>query len=429
MWLRAVLWTSTGSVLYVVVGYPVVAWILARTRPRPVRHRAHEPTVAVIVPCHNEADVITAKLANVRALDYPEDRLEVVVVDDGSTDGTAGAARVADPDVRVIELPARSGKAVAVNAGVTSTTGEIVVLSDATALLEPAALKALVRNFADPEVGAVSGRIAYRPGGVSQGVSAYWRLEDRLRTWESASGSTVGVNGDLFAVRRPSFLPLPEGTINDELALALQAAARGERVVYEPDAVATDIASQSMTEERQRRTRITAGRVQAVRGPARQVWRAPAVAFRLVSHKLLRPVIPVAGASALVAATVTLLGRRQRPRTDVALSRVICVGGASLVALAGGAAALERAGRPVPATLRLPQLLVSASLASVSGLIRAARGTQSAIWRKRVPVSLARVSEEPAGDGSSRTQQAGQAVDRDPPVDVDAPQQQRARYR
>ncbi len=301
-----VLRVSSGLVGYVVVGYPLLAALLAHLRPRPVQSSGISPRVTLIIPCHNEADVIVKKLASIAALEYDSDCLETIVVDDGSTDSTADLARASLSAGTVIELPQCQGKALAVNAALEVASADIIVLSDATALLRPDALRLLVRGFADPSVGVISGAMVYQPGGVARGLELYWRYEDAIRVWESRSGTTVGVNGNLFAIRRECMAPLPPGTVNDESTLALLAAAAGNRVIFEPAAGATDLASPTMGDESQRRERITAGRLQTVFGASRVVWRRPGLAFRLVSHKLLRVTVPLMILAAIPASIVTV---------------------------------------------------------------------------------------------------------------------------
>jgi hypothetical protein len=260
---------ATGAIVYVIVGYPIAAAALSILRPRPVARGDGTPTVSVIIACHNEVDVIGSKLANLCAIDYPSDLLEIVVVDDGSTDGTAEVAGPLLRGARLHRLPIRGGKAAAVNAGAAVTRGDIIVLSDATALLDSSALRELVRGFTDDEVGVISGRMTHHTTGIGRAIDLYWRYEDMLRSWETASGSTVGVNGNLFAVRRCDFEPLPAETVNDELTIALRVGAAGKRVIFEPRARVVDLPSQSMREEQGRRARMTAGRIQSVFGPAR----------------------------------------------------------------------------------------------------------------------------------------------------------------
>jgi cellulose synthase/poly-beta-1,6-N-acetylglucosamine synthase-like glycosyltransferase len=383
----ALLWTSGGLCAYVLGGYPVLAALAARVRPR---HRSGAgqqeiPSFSVVVPCHDEADVIEAKLQSVSVAAAGRSALrEIIVVDDGSTDGTAAAVRRSGVDVRLLVQQARSGKAAAVNEGVRAASGEIVVLTDATAMFEPTTLAAGLAPFADPQIGVVSGSIDYDSAGVGPAVRLYWKYEDAIRRWESASGSTVGVNGNFFAFRKRLFHELPAGTVNDELTIALVIASGGSRVVIEPRAVTRDLASTTMTAEGQRRARITAGRLDAVtRGPGRLVWSRPGLAFRLVSHKLGRiALVPMALVHVGAAFAIVLVGRRVGSLTR-ALATVSV--GATVVLVAGAITAdrRERASRPVAKPLRVAQLVVGSARATMVGVVRQLAGGQTVLWNTR----------------------------------------------
>lgn len=392
------MYASVAGVLYVLVGYPLMIATSAKVRCRPIRRTEHAPTVTLVVPCHNEVDVIAAKLANLTELDYPRDRLDIVVVDDGSTDGTGDVVRNVvsglDAEIRLLARVERAGKAVAINHAVAESSSDVIALSDATALWDRGALRALVRSFGDDEVGAVSGRMSYGGAGVGQVLDLYWRYEDSIRAWESASGSTVGVNGNVFAIRRADATELPAGTVNDELTLALRAAIGGRRVVFDRDAYAADIPSPSMSVESGRRSRMTAGRLLATMGPARGIWTRPGLAVRFVSHKLLRPFVPVMAGFAVIAAWATMLSTRSRPTDRVLASAIVASSGAVVVA-AGVGHVLEGGGRPVPLALRGAHLVTSSAIASVVGIVRAATGRQQGTWTKRPSEAVATASAEP----------------------------------
>lgn len=386
----ATMYASLGGVAYVVAGYPLIAGAWALIRPRPVQRTAALPSVTLIVPCFNEVDVIADKIADIGRLDYPLDRLDIVIVDDGSTDGTADAARTAIIDaeahVRLVTRSERAGKAVAINTAIADSAGEVVALSDATAVWDPSALRSLVRSFGDEDVGAVSGRMSYGGKGVGRVLDLYWRYEDSIRSWESLSGTTVGVNGNIFAIRRRDAELLPAGTVNDELTLSLRASIAGRRVVFDADAYASDLPSPTMKVETGRRSRMTAGRLMSTMGPARGIWKRPGLAFRFVSHKLLRPFVPVMGGSALVAAAATLLTARVRVRpVDRFVASSIVMGSASIVVMGGVGRMVERLGRPVPLVFRGAHLVTSSAMASLIGIVRALSGRQRGTWVKRPP--------------------------------------------
>ncbi|MEP6296817.1 MAG: glycosyltransferase [Ilumatobacter sp.] len=391
------MYSSLAGVAYVLAGYPLLAAISARVRPRPVRRTDDTPSVTLIVPCHDEVDVIATKIENLLRLDYPSDRLEIVVVDDGSTDGTADAVRRAldgvRSNVRLLERPERAGKAAAINAAIAESSGDVSALSDATAVWDPGALRALVQSFGDEDVGVVSGRMSYGGDGVGRVLDLYWRYEDSIRSWESASGTTVGVNGNIFAIRRRDAEPLPAGTVNDELTLALRAAIAGRRIVFDPPAYAADLPSPTMRDETARRSRMTAGRLLSTMGPARGVWTRPGLAVRFVSHKLLRPFVPVMGGLATFAALATLFTTRARP-IDRFIASLLTVGTGSVAVASGLGHLLERTGRAVPVVVRGAHLATSSATASIVGILRALTGRQRATWTKRPPSAASALSPQ-----------------------------------
>src|SRR5206468_6296534 len=240
------------------------------------RHEAGplEPRVTLIVVAHNEEARIGARLQNILALDYPRDRLELVVASDGSTDGTVAAAcRYAPEGISVRAFAARRGKSAVLNDVVPTATGEIVVMADARQQFERGALRALVDDFADPAVGAVSGELmiaAKREGdGVGQGVGFYWRYEKFIRRNESRAGSTIGATGAIYAIRRALFEPIPDDTILDDVVIPLHVVKRGYRVLFESGARAFDEASARSRQEFVRKVRTIAGTFQLF---ARETW-------------------------------------------------------------------------------------------------------------------------------------------------------------
>lgn len=383
-------WSAAGLVTWTFAGYPLLAWAQAALRPRPVAaDDAYAPTVSVVIPAFNEARVIGDKVTSVVAADHAGGRPEVIVVDDGSTDGTADlVTRAGHPGVRVLRQPQRSGKAAAVNRGVVAASGEIIVLSDASALFDPAALRRAVPLFADPQIGVVVGsvRLLDDHTGVARPAGLYWRLQQRLAQWESRTGSTVGVNGNFFAFRRSTFEPLAPDIINDEFTMAMRQAAAGRRVVVGEGVATIDRASASMTAEYGRRARITAGRLQWVTSAE---GRRHPLLFRLASHKLSRAAVPPAFALLLAATVVRAVqagdaGRAPRPSDLLALRGTgAWTWVAAQLALWGAGAtgvALERRAGRVPGPLRVPAFLASTTVAGLAGLGRHLTRRQSVLW-------------------------------------------------
>lgn len=291
-----VCWTSAALLVHVFAGYPLLMWLLARVRPRPVVKHAILPTVSVVIAVHNGERFIRAKLAGLRQLDYPAELIDIVIACDGCTDTTVALLRRStDPRLTVLDFPTRRGKAACLNDAVGATRGEVLLFTDIRQKLSPVSLKELVANLGDPTVGAVGGELHMENvrSGFAQGVDFYWRYEKGIRHAESLSGSTIGVSGALYAMRRSLFRPLPEGTVLDDVLMPMRVAAQGKRVVFEPKAMAWDQPSQVPEDERRRKIRTLAGNYQLVQLAPWLLapWSNP-LWFRFVSHKLLRLMAP-----------------------------------------------------------------------------------------------------------------------------------------
>lgn len=291
-----VFWLSLVMLAYVYLGYPLLAGLLA-LRSRGVRRSDdHRPSVSLLIPAHNEAPVIRDTLRNKLALDYPADRLEILVVSDDSEDGTdaiveAVAAESAIP-IRLYRQSPRQGKTAGINTLVELADGEILAFADANSEWAPDALASLVRNFADPEVGYVTGRMVYTfPDGsmIGDGCSAYIRYENWLRQQETAMGSVVGVDGGIDAMRRDLYQPLRPEQLPD-FVQPLKVVESGGRVIYEPQAMLREPALGDGESEFSMRVRVTLRALRALRDMRHLMnpLRYPLFAFQLVSHKLLR---------------------------------------------------------------------------------------------------------------------------------------------
>lgn len=310
---EAIFWACALLLAYTYVGYPVLIRARAALAPRPVRARAGEPTVSLVIVAHNEAARIGARLENALALDYPRDRLEILAVSDGSTDGTAERARAWEPlGVAVLDFEVRRGKPAVLNDVVPKARGGIVVLGDARQRFDRQALRALVAPFADPAVGAVSGELiltneAGAP--VGEGVGVYWRYEKLVRKAESRVDSTIGATGAIYAIRRDLFQPIPADTLLDDVLIPIRIARQGYRVLFEAGARAWDRAAATPGEEFTRKVRTIGGTFQLF---ARERWVLDPLRNRLwlqaVSHKGLRLLGPLLLAGAFGAA-LPLLGR------------------------------------------------------------------------------------------------------------------------
>lgn len=290
-----ILWVSLALCAYTYIGYPLVLKVMATIFARGVRKGSIEPLVSFIVAGYNEEAVIAAKLENTLGLKYPAGRLQVIFASDGSTDSTVTIARrFEDKGVVVLNHDGRRGKVSALNDAVLAARGEILVFSDCRQRFDPLAVRALVENFNDPGVGAVSGElfIGDEPDGTASKVS-YWEYEKTVRKAESAFGSVMGVTGAIWAIRRSIFEPYPQAIILDDLYQPMRAVLKGYRVVFEGGAKAYDEATKKTKDEIRRKVRTIAGNWQvffAMKGLF-SPWQNRAV-FQFISHKVLRVLVP-----------------------------------------------------------------------------------------------------------------------------------------
>lgn len=278
-------WGGTALVFYSYAGYPLILLLLPKLKCREA-DTPHEPAVSVIIPVHNEERVIREKIENTLALEYPEDRREIIIVSDGSTDRTAEIAREYEQRVILCNMFERKGKAAALNAGVSMAAHGIIVFSDASIMLAPDALRNIVRKFADPRIGCISGEDKIKGGG-NEGL--YGKYELFIRNLESRSGSIVGASGCFYAQRRELCDTFPPGMAPDFFSV-LATVCRGYRAVTEPAAVGfmNDVADARDSFGRKVRTLLrgitTLMHFKSMLHPLRYGM----FSLRLISHKILR---------------------------------------------------------------------------------------------------------------------------------------------
>lgn len=289
-------WACAACVVYAYVGYPALIGLRARWRGRPPRLGPCPGSVSIVVSALDEEATIGRRLEELTGLLAASGRRgEVVLVSDGSTDRTAAIARgFTARGVRVLDRPDNAGKAVALTEGCATVDNDFIVFADARQSWAPDALERLLENFADPDVGAVSGDLIIESSpGVMAGVGLYWRYEKWLRRREGLARSMVGVTGAICAVRRELFRPIPPGTILDDVYWPLRVAMQGFRVVHDDRAHAFDRLPEQARDEFRRKVRTLSGNFQLLRLLPGAVlpWRNP-IWFEFVSHKLARLVVP-----------------------------------------------------------------------------------------------------------------------------------------
>src|SRR5262249_17815099 len=309
-------WACAAVLFYVYAGYPLLLLIVATLAPRrrqPMLADDRLPFLSILIAAYNEEANIGKKIQDTLALDYPPERMEVLVLSDASTDRTDSiVCGFTDPRVRLLRMRERRGKTHAQNEGVTACRGEVVVFSDATTIYHPLALRYLASNYQDPAVGAVSGRYQYfDPDGQSptgSGTIAFWNYENLIKTFQSRIKTISGCCGCIYSVRRSAYTPLADNIISD-LVQPLWVIKQGYRVVFEDRALAYEETTQSTAEEFAMRVRIVSRAILGILSVADVLnpWKHGWVAFQLFSHKVLRWLVPVFllilfGANAVLAA-------------------------------------------------------------------------------------------------------------------------------
>ena len=372
---EAIFITSVVVLIYTYIGYPALVYLLSLLFGRDVRTANVTPRVSIIIAARNEEHDIAAKLENTLVLEYPNDRLEVIVASDCSTDQTDAIVRsFADRGVILQRQSVRLGKTTAQNQAVQLSTGDILVFSDATTRLRLSALNRIVRSFADPEVGCVAGQLEYSDSAASEiglGCRRYWNWEKRIRLWESRFGSLIGVSGCFYAVRRSCFRNL-SGDMIDDFGVASEIHLQGLRTVYDPEALAMESTHQHADEEFRMRVRIIEQSLNALCHYSKRLSRRwDRFRFQLVSHKWLRYLAPCFLVTAYF--SNLLLVNYGAPYTVSFIGMTLLY----LSALAGWR--MDRLHRRM-GPLMFPYYFVLANLAAGVALIKFAGGNSRAVW-------------------------------------------------
>lgn len=382
-------WISLGGILYTYFGYPLAIYLLARLFGRREGFPETRPSVTLLIAAYNEEAVMEGKIRNSLALDYPKNLLQILIVTDGSTDMTPGIAkRYRNSGIEVLHRELRQGKMAAIKRALPHARGDVVVFSDANNHYPSDTISRLVAPFADAGVGATTGAkvISSAGGGLGASEGLYWRYESFIKKQESALGSCTSAAGEILAIRRHLFSSPPDRVINDDFYIAMQVIRQGYRLVYVPEAKSIEAVSPSAQDEVTRRTRINAGRYQAM-AMAGQIlpFNRPVLVWQILSHKFLRPLVPFA---MIVLAVSNILVVLLPPSSNGLLTLSPPYGTALLllqilfytVAWLGG-----RAGGPgrqsrLLRLLYIPTFLTNSNLAAMLGFLKFARGQQSHVW-------------------------------------------------
>jgi cellulose synthase/poly-beta-1,6-N-acetylglucosamine synthase-like glycosyltransferase len=381
--LIVVFWACTSLVVYSYAGYAVLIWLLSRVvgkKPSPpVMADADLPRIDLLIAAYNEATFIDARVRNALELDYPRDRLTIVVASDGSSDATAEIVRKYEKDgVKLLDYQERRGKSAVLNTTIAGLSGEILLLSDANTFSNTFAARALTRWFADPKVVSVVGKLVLTdPVTGNNADSLYWKYETFLKTCEGRLDGLLGANGAIYAIRRPLYVPIPNNTIIDDFMIPLLAKLKhGGSIIYDVEAVAVEETPASLDAEFHRRARIGAGGFQSIGllwpllNPCRG-W----VSFTFLSHKLLRWFCPafMIGAAVSNALIVALGGSGFY--IWLMVGQIAFYLTAYLVNLAPSRLKILK-------PLRLTTMFTSMNAALLVGFFRWIRGTQGGAWRR-----------------------------------------------
>jgi biofilm PGA synthesis N-glycosyltransferase PgaC len=293
---RIVFWVSAAVCVYIYFGYPALLWIMSRLKPRAVREDDVTPFATFIIPAYNEERNIAAKIENTLSLDYPADRIEVLVVSNGSMDRTNEIVLgFTDPRVQLVALP-QPGKMEALNDGARRARGEILVFTDADFLLDANALRVFGRKFADPEVGGVCGArntsVAREGDATGEGEGMYAKWDKWQKERESRIGSVFAADGLLYAIRRELYVPITDPAQADDMAISIRVVLQGYRLLYEPTATAYEKADVRATDEFRRKIRITNHSVSALLKLGTPLITSGFYSVELLSHKLVRHFVP-----------------------------------------------------------------------------------------------------------------------------------------
>lgn len=319
--LKTAFWICAFLVFYTYLGYGMLLWLIVRLK-RIVRGKAERralptddaelPEVTFMVCAYNEQDVVDMKMKDIHQLDYPKDKLHITWVTDGSSDDTNERLK-AYPDVEIIFTPERKGKTAALNHGLSMVKSDITVMTDANTMVNPGAIKEIVRLMQDPKVACVAGEkrvmARYEGQAAAEGEGLYWKYESALKRMDSELYSAMGAAGELNAIRTALYEPMPENALLDDFVMSMEMVDKGYKIAYTSDAYAMEYGSADLQEESKRKRRIAAGGLQSSWWLRKMMnpFRKPIVAFQFVSHRVLRWSITPFALIALIPLNVALV--------------------------------------------------------------------------------------------------------------------------
>jgi biofilm PGA synthesis N-glycosyltransferase PgaC len=384
--MEVLFWLSLFIVFYTFAGYGILLYILVRLR-RLVKGKRSVPaldqplpTLTLVIAAYNEESIIEEKIRNTLALSYPQDKLNILFVTDGSSDRTPDLVAGYE-QIKLMHTPVRSGKIQAIHRAMQEVDSDVVVFTDANTFLNQDALLLIARHYADPTVGAVSGEKRVQQEAVSDataGEGFYWKYESALKRWDSELYSVVGAAGELFSVRRSLYQQVEPDTILDDFMISMLIAQHGYRIIYEPEAYASELSSDNIKEELKRKVRIAAGGIQSILRLKKlfNPFSYPVLSFQYISHRVLRwTITPFLMILALILNTVIVA------RPGHWIYQVMLLGQLLFYTAAFAGWMLEKRKVKVKA-LFVPYYFCVMNYAVIAGIGRYIAGNQSSVWEK-----------------------------------------------
>ncbi|MBL8062710.1 MAG: glycosyltransferase family 2 protein [Anaerolineales bacterium] len=381
-------WLLALFVLYTYVGYPFLIALLAKVFGKPETYGPYFPAITLMIPAYNEEAYITQKLDNSLTLDYPREKLQILVVADGSSDKTADIVRqYAERSVELSYIPDRNGKMAAIVRAMDFVRGEIVVFSDANNMYEEKALRELVAPFSNGKVGATTGAKLIIEDGrdLSSAEGLYWKYESGVKKNETAMGSTVSSVGEIMAVRKNLFVPPKGKIINDDHYIILDLLRRDYRVVYVPSARSFEYVSKTARDEVERRTRMNAGLYQTISMSGRLLPRRLILIWQVLSHKYFRAFVPFALLSLVILNLIIVLFAREPRGSLILLTHPYGLVALALQFVFYGFAILGNLFTFTGVLGKLfyiPTFLVNSNIATLAGFFSFITNKQSHIWTR-----------------------------------------------
>ncbi|MBL8100214.1 MAG: glycosyltransferase family 2 protein [Anaerolineales bacterium] len=383
-------WFSVCAILYTYFGYPILIWLMPSFNKNNSQS-IYTPSVTLLIAAYNEKNVIEEKIKNSLAIEYPKGKLQILLITDGSNDGTEQVVKPFEKlGITLLHQPERKGKMAAINRAMPYAIGEIIVFSDANNFYKPNTIQKLAQPFVDPQVGAVSGSKTIEKGdgelGNSEGL--YWKYESFIKKQESRVSSCTSVAGEILAIRKNLYSTPPNHIINDDFFSAMQTLRQGYKLVYVEDAKSTERISPSAKDEMIRRRRINAGRYQAISMSFRLLPKNPILIWQIVSHKYLRPLVPFFMIIVFILNLFAVLIPYPRPNDWLYLSQpfglilLILQTIFYLMAIVGMKIEKQQGNSRLRLLFYLPTFLVNSNFAALQGFFQFIKGGQGHLWQK-----------------------------------------------